>query len=194
VQLSRHKEIAMRRHLRKPGVWIAALILLAVWLLWPRPVSSPPPTTLPPVQTSADGAPQAVPRPAPAASAAAIGTAAIGTDAIATESTDTDIAALPAFLPAEAHDTIRLIRRGGPFEHHQDGGVFGNREGLLPSRPRGYYREYTVETPRLPHRGARRIITGGSPPEVWYYTDDHYDSFRAFQVPASRTSAMERAQ
>ena len=57
----------MRRHLRKPGVWIAALILLAVWLLWPRPVSSPPLTNLPsPAQTSADGAPLAVPPSAPA--------------------------------------------------------------------------------------------------------------------------------
>lgn len=182
----------MRRHLRKPGVWIAALILLAVWLLWPRPVSSPPlPNLPPPAQTSGDSAPLAVPSSAPAARADAI-----GTYAIATESTGAGpgIAALPAFLPPEAHDTIRLIQRGGPFEHHQDGGVFGNREGLLPSRPGGYYREYTVETPRLPNRGARRIITGGRPPEVWYYTDDHYDSFRAFEVPASQASAMERAQ
>ena len=177
----------MRRHLRKPGVWIAALILLAVWLLWPRPVSSPPPTILPPVQTGAGSAPLAVPRSAASA-------AAISTDATGTESTDAGPSTLPTFLPAEAHDIIRLIQRGGPFEHHQDGGVFGNREGLLPSRPVGYYREYTVETPRLPHRGARRIITGGSPPEVWYYTDDHYDSFRAFQAPASQASAMERAQ
>jgi ribonuclease T1 len=184
VQLSRHKEIAMRRHLRKPGVWIAALILLAVWLLWPRPVSSPPPTSLPaPAQTIAGSAPLAVP-PSPEAS----------TGPMSTDSTGTDpgIATLPEFLTAEALDTIRLIQRGGPFEHRQDGGVFGNREGLLPSRPSGYYREYTVETPRLQHRGARRIITGGRPPEVWYYTDDHYDSFRAFQVPAS--PAAERAQ
>ena len=178
----------MRRHLRKPGVWIAALILLAVWLLWPRPVSSPPLTTLPSAQTSANGAPLAVPSTSPATSKDAIGTGTGSTGA------DTGIAALPAFLPDEARDTIRLIQRGGPFVHHQDGGVFGNRERLLPSRPGGYYREYTVQTPRLSHRGARRIITGGSPPEVWYYTDDHYDSFRAFQVPASQASAMERAQ
>ena len=177
----------MRRHLRKPGVWIAALILLAVWLLWPRPVSSPPPTALPAASpTRADSAPLAVPPSTPAA-------IADSTDAGSTE-TDPGMAALPAFLPDEAHDTVRSIQRGGPFEHRQDGGVFGNREGLLPSRPSGYYREYTVETPRLSHRGARRIITGGRPPEVWYYTDDHYDSFRAFPVPASQASAMESAQ
>lgn len=90
---------------------------------------------------------------------------------------------LPAFLPPEAHATLDLIARDGPFPHRQDGGVFGNRERLLPQEPRGYYHEYTVETPGLDHRGARRIVTGGTPPEVWYYTDDHYDSFRRFEVP-----------
>ena len=92
--------------------------------------------------------------------------------------------ALPDFLPAEARDTIALIERGGPFPHPQDGSVFGNREGRLPAQPRGYYREYTVHTPGLDHRGARRIVTGGQPPATWYYTDDHYDSFRAFTVGA----------
>ncbi|KRE92502.1 ribonuclease [Frateuria sp. Soil773] len=91
-------------------------------------------------------------------------------------------AALPAFLPPEARDTLARIARGGPFEHRQDGSVFGNREGMLPAMPRGYYREYTVETPGLGYRGARRIIAGGDPPEVYYYTDDHYRSFRRFQA------------
>ena len=63
--------------------------------------------------------------------------------------------------------------------------MFGNREQRLPQRPRGYYREYTVDTPGLGHRGARRIVTGGTPPDAWYYTDDHYDSFRSFDVPAA---------
>ena len=89
---------------------------------------------------------------------------------------------LPDFLPTEARDTLALIARGGPFPHPQDGSVFGNREKRLPAKPRGYYREYTVDTPGLSHRGARRIITGGQPPETYYYTDDHYDSFRSFQV------------
>jgi guanyl-specific ribonuclease Sa len=90
---------------------------------------------------------------------------------------------LPAFLPPEARDTLALIARGGPFPNRQDGVVFGNREGLLPAQPRGYYHEYTVATPGLDYRGARRIITGGNPPVVYYYTDDHYRSFRAFEVP-----------
>ncbi|HSX65772.1 MAG TPA: ribonuclease domain-containing protein [Pseudoxanthomonas sp.] len=89
-----------------------------------------------------------------------------------------------AFLPAEAHDTLRLITAGGPYPHRQDGGVFGNREGRLPAQPRGFYREYTVTTPGLNHRGARRIVTGGQPPQIYYYTDDHYQSFRRFDWPA----------
>ena len=93
---------------------------------------------------------------------------------------------LPAFLPAEARATVALIQRGGPFPHRQDGSVFGNRENRLPRQPRGWYREYTVDTPGLDHRGARRIVTGGDPPREWYYTDDHYDSFRRFDVPGGR--------
>ena len=100
----------------------------------------------------------------------------------ATASGDND-AALPAFLPPEARDTLALIARGGPFPHRQDGVVFGNYEGLLPKQPRGYYHEYTVDTPGAHNRGTRRIITGGMPPEVYYYTDDHYRSFREFTVP-----------
>lgn len=92
---------------------------------------------------------------------------------------------LPAFLPAEAKATIHLIQQGGPFPYRQDGSVFGNREKRLPQRPRGYYHEYTVDTPGLSHRGARRIVTGGEPPDVWFYSDDHYDSFRSFEVKKS---------
>lgn len=83
-----------------------------------------------------------------------------------------------AALPAEAIDTLRRIRAGGPFDHRQDGGVFGNRERLLPQRPRGYYHEYTVDTPGSRDRGARRIVTGGDPPTEYWYTSDHYRSFR----------------
>lgn len=100
-----------------------------------------------------------------------------------TLSPGTTTAALPAFLPPQAHDTLGLIQRGGPFPYRQDGGVFGNREGHLPRQARGYYREYTVRTPGLRHRGARRIVTGGDPPQVYYYSDDHYNSFRAFEIP-----------
>lgn len=81
-------------------------------------------------------------------------------------------------LPAEARDTLARIAAGGPFEHRQDGSVFQNRERQLPSRPHGWYHEYTVETPGSDDRGARRIVTGGTPPTEFWYSDDHYRSFR----------------
>jgi ribonuclease T1 len=44
-------------------------------------------------------------------------------------------------LPSQAYDTLRLIAQGGPYPYTQDGSVFQNREGILPSRPSGYYHE-----------------------------------------------------
>jgi ribonuclease T1 len=99
-----------------------------------------------------------------------------------------------AELPAEARDTLQLIKSSGPFPYPRDGVVFGNYEHILPQQPRNYYREYTVKTPGANNRGARRIVCGtvpargrpmGSPllrsdpfalPEC-YYSDDHYRSF-----------------
>lgn len=93
-----------------------------------------------------------------------------------------DVLRFPRFLPPEAVATLEAIARGGPFRYDRDGSVFQNRERRLPDQPRGYYREYTVETPGSPDRGARRIVSGGDPPEVYYYTDDHYRSFRRVEV------------
>jgi ribonuclease T1 len=90
---------------------------------------------------------------------------------------DTGIGTIPvAQLPVEARETLRLIRSGGPFPYAKDGVAFGNRERLLPRRPRGYYREYTVRTPGARDRGAQRIIAGQAGER--YYTDDHYRSFK----------------
>ncbi|WP_341643647.1 ribonuclease domain-containing protein [Thauera sp. SDU_THAU2] len=83
-----------------------------------------------------------------------------------------------AGIPPEAFETIALIQQGGPFPYRKDGTVFQNREKLLPLKPRGWYREYTVPTPGARDRGARRIVAGGKPPEIFYYTPDHYRSFR----------------
>lgn len=79
-------------------------------------------------------------------------------------------------LPPEARETLDLIRKGGPFPYARDGIVFGNREGLLPRAPRGSYREYTVRTPGRRDRGARRIVKSEN--SEFYYTADHYRSFR----------------
>lgn len=84
-------------------------------------------------------------------------------------------------LPPEARDTLTLIHRGGPFPYRRDGIRFQNREGRLPDAAPGHYREYTVPTPGSRDRGARRIISGGNPPKVFYYSGDHYRSFRRIQ-------------
>ena len=84
-------------------------------------------------------------------------------------------------MPAQGRDMLQLVYRGGPFRYDKDGTVFGNRERILPTQSRGYYREYTVKTPSERTRGARRIICGGTQPtapDACYYTDDHYASFR----------------
>ncbi len=147
--------------------WQPVLVLLAILALWWWQ-GSPPRQDAPPQGASRPhgGAPQAM-LPGPA-------------------KTERQRAgqprALPDFLPHEAHQTIGLILRDGPFPHRQDGAVFGNREKRLPPQPRGYYREYTVRTPGERDRGARRIVAGGDPPREFWYTADHYQTFRRFEV------------
>ncbi|GAB3387364.1 guanyl-specific ribonuclease [Lysobacter fragariae] len=145
--------------------WIlVALFVLGLWL-WAQPrtpstaVPGPVPTASLPTASSTTTAPVALP-----------------------PASDDRVAQRPDFLPPEAHAMLRRIAAGGPFEHRQDGSVFGNRERRLPAQPRGYYHEYTVETPGSRDRGARRIITGGEPPLEYWYTDDHYRSFRRFEL------------
>lgn len=88
-----------------------------------------------------------------------------------------NIALVAAFdLPVEARDTLQRIKQGGPFPYPRDGIVFSNREHRLPEQPRGHYREYTVKTPGVQHRGARRIVCGVVP--ECYYTSDHYRTFK----------------
>ena len=83
-------------------------------------------------------------------------------------------------LPKQGQDTLALIAAGGPFASNRDGIQFGNRERILPSEKRGYYREYTVRTPGVKNRGARRIVCGGveRSTDQCYYSDDHYQSFK----------------
>ncbi len=155
--------------MRKPYLLVVAVVLLVAGLWGMRVAQQPPPPQFAPslgTGSAGDAPPQAA-EPAPSSTA---------------KYRDP----LPAFLPAEARATIELIQRGGPYPHRQDGSTFSNRERQLPQRPRGYYREYTVDTPGLDHRGAKRIVTGGDPPDAWYYTDDHYESFRSFEVPGVR--------
>lgn len=153
--------------MRKPLLLLVAIVLLVGGLFAIKEVQRAPAPQFAPSLTQ------------PAADVAPANGAPANPGATAQRSHD----ALPAFLPAEARQTIVLIQRGGPYPHRQDGGVFSNREQRLPDRPRGYYREYTVDTPGAGNRGARRIVTGGNPPTGWFYTDDHYETFRSFEVP-----------
>jgi len=81
-----------------------------------------------------------------------------------------------ADLSKEGQEVLLTIKQGGPFPYKQDGTVFGNFERRLPEKSRGYYREYTVPTPGLRNRGARRIIAGRG--GEYYYTADHYKTFQ----------------
>lgn len=86
-------------------------------------------------------------------------------------------------LPAQATDTVKLIKKGGPFPYPKnDGVVFTNREGVLPKCSASYYHEYTVITPGASNRGTRRIITGGA--GEYFYTGDHYKTFSLVNVNA----------
>ena len=100
-----------------------------------------------------------------------------------TASKTTSSSAVAITGDAQIDQTLALIQQGGPFPYpDKDGTTFYNREGKLPAQSQGYYREYTVPTPGVSDRGARRIVTGGHPPTIYYLTVDHYDSFRQLQV------------
>lgn len=148
----------MHRH---RSIWVLAAVLLVGLWAWTQQVDI---GTL--------HAPTEGPQPAATAPAALPDAGDAGRDRAR---------AYPAFLPPEAHAVLEAIADGGPYGYRQDGGVFQNREGLLPRRPRGYYHEFTVETPGSRDRGARRIVTGGEPPVEYFYTGDHYRSFRRFE-------------
>lgn len=150
------------------GLLVAGLIALATWFLQGQGISV------------GDGDREAQPAPTPSASAAQ--------EASPTPSYEGETGTDPESglrwvrldrLPPEATETVELIEAGGPFPYDRDGVTFENREGILPDRPGGYYREYTVETPGSDDRGARRVVTGSS--GEYYWTEDHYASFERIQ-------------
>lgn len=153
------------------GVIGVALIIAAAWLGY---------------EDYADGESGSGSTPASTTSTPGTGgaTAEASTSARAAEPT-AQLSGLPVCplpeLPEQASLVVDDILAGGPFDYPDNDGVrFGNYEGILPDEAGNYYREYTVETPGLSHRGPLRIVTGGNEqrdPEVWYYTSDHYESF-----------------
>jgi ribonuclease T1 len=89
-----------------------------------------------------------------------------------------------------------------PLRYEHDAIVFGNREGRLPRRPEGYYREYTLAIPgrkigAAPEavsigtwtwttgdttsvRGPERLVIGGG--KQVFYSPDHYLHFAELQI------------
>ncbi|MBI5624254.1 MAG: hypothetical protein HY924_10775 [Elusimicrobia bacterium] len=98
--------------------------------------------------------------------------------------------------PNRVRTILKLVEDvyyGRPLQYPKDGTVFSNKEGRLPAKPKGYYKEYTVMPPKgspseitvgdrvfriAPANGTRgveRIIIGGG--SLAYYTPDHYKTF-----------------
>jgi ribonuclease T1 len=99
----------------------------------------------------------------------------------------TDPVQYPILSNPEVEQTLRRIYGCSPLKYPQDGIIWENRRGDLPSQPLGYYREYTVDTPGAPNRAQRRIVTGANG-EFWY-TNDHYTNLTLFD-PSSLISSL----
>ena len=147
----------VRRRKTSPLVFLIAALVVVATGWWQQrngaPASPPagPAASPPPRQTT----PAPEPAPAPPASSS--------------------LDRIPEAEREQLVATLALIEQGGPFPYPKDGTVFQNREGRLPPRPRGYYREYTVRTPGASNRGARRVVQGRDG-DTWY-TSDHYRTF-----------------
>lgn len=72
--------------------------------------------------------------------------------------------------------TLDRIAAGKRNEHRNDGSTFQNREGRLPRKSNGYYKEYVHPTPGVGGPGPQRVVIGEEG-EV-FYTHDHYKSFK----------------
>lgn len=133
---------------------------------------------------------EAVAAATPSAAGAAVQTVPTGTD-LSPEFSDPGRVRLILDLAAR-------VRDGRPLPYPKDGTVFANREGRLPARPNGFYREYTVLppagspneisvggrrfriSPPQGRRGAERLLIGGG--ELLWYSPDHYKTFIALSV------------
>ena len=76
--------------------------------------------------------------------------------------------------------TIEKIESGGLRPRD----TFTNREGLLPPRPAGYYKEYVHPTEGISGPGSQRIVRGAG--GEMYYTPDHYKTFVPLHGSSSR--------
>jgi guanyl-specific ribonuclease Sa len=110
--------------------------------------------------------------------------------------------ALDAERTVAANELLAKIAACVELPFAEDHTVFGNREGRLPPRPRGYYLEYSFPVPgrgigAVPvevsvgtvslvsgiitsPRGPERLVIGGGS-EI-YYTPDHYLHFVELKI------------
>ena len=79
-------------------------------------------------------------------------------------------------LPAQSRGCTSdtLLTKSADCGRRCEAGAPALKGSAPPCRVR--YREYTVKTPGVHSRGARRIVCGVVPD--CYYTDDHYQSFK----------------
>lgn len=71
--------------------------------------------------------------------------------------------------------TLKRISNGEAYPHRNDGSVFRNREGILPDKSYGGYKEYVHPAPGSQGPGVQRIVIGNGG-EI-YYSPDHYETF-----------------
>jgi len=160
---------------RSPISLVVAVLLLVAGLLWFNRETGP--TAIPPAEAPA-GAPFGPPAAGgePSAAAAAPGATASGA-LLVRDVAVRDVDGRVAWRgDVDLAPVLERIEDGVRDPHRNDGGIFGNREGLLPEQRRGYYREYVVRTPGIDHAGPQRLIVGEG--GELYYTADHYASFR----------------
>jgi|GEM_PF-1290213 len=60
------------------------------------------------------------------------------------------------------------------------GDRFGNREGILPTKKGRQYYECDIDTDGKKSRGAKRLIFSGD--GMYFYTEDHYETFTQLTV------------
>lgn len=125
-------------------------------------------------------------QPPPAAVAQASGPAASAPDAPAPDTAEAELVVRGVVVrdldgrvawrgDVDLGPVLARIARGQRDPHRDDGAEFFNRERRLPSRPRGWYREYVVRTPGLRSVGPQRLVLGRDGEA--YYTADHYRTF-----------------
>jgi len=81
----------------------------------------------------------------------------------------------PDGVVRDLEPTLDRIKNGVRFPHRNDGSIFQNREGLLPTKPAGYWKEYVHPTPGGRSPGAQRVVIGQN--REIFFTPDHYRTF-----------------